>query len=365
MRAYQREKAIIEGAGHGPTLYFYHKSCDEDDARPDEICQPMYWSVEGLDIRGSASGGGDGNAVKIDTPRVRLIGNTLCCSTADVVKLVHTAHDVQILRNEIHTPRARAGANAQGVDIVGADRTLVAHNFVHDIPSIGMYAKGNSHNTIFEHNRVERTWSHGIMLGQSTDAERLRNGRYESYDGTIRDNLIRDTGWSCFATASSRDVRIYNNTCYNTGTDTHGSVLVSNESEIGQAGTNIEIFNNVIHGSPRRPIIKITSNAMTDPKTLHIDHNVYWTSSGAAAVRFSWRDRGLENEPIDRWRSVTRQDANSVIADPMLHGMMLADPAGTAAKVAVSSPRSTMADNGNNPPCPRAPEIGARKACRP
>ncbi|MBI4997785.1 MAG: right-handed parallel beta-helix repeat-containing protein [Rhodocyclales bacterium] len=364
LRARQGEKAIVEGSGRGPTLYFYHKSCDEY-AAPGSICQALYWSVENLEIHGSPDGGGDGNAVKIDTPSVKLVGNVLCCSTADVVKVVHTADDVSILGNEIHTPRARPGANAQGVDIVGAERTLVAENFVHDIPSIGMYAKGNAKNTVFERNRVERTWSHGIMLGQSTDAHRLRKGPYESYDGIVRDNLIRDTGWSCFATASSLNVRIYNNTCYNTGTETHGSILISNESEIGQAGTNIDIFNNVVFGSARHSMVKVTSNAMTDPSSLRLDHNVYWTREGAGGVRFSWRDRGLNDATIDTWRRATRNDTSSRIADPRFRDLKSLAPALTDMSIAVPSQRSVTGVRAESPRCLNHPELGARNACRP
>ena len=48
-----------------------------------------------------ASGGGDGNAIKIDTPKVKLIGNRLCCSVADVIKrrdaaLGHALHVVWV-----------------------------------------------------------------------------------------------------------------------------------------------------------------------------------------------------------------------------------------------------------------------------
>ena len=316
LRSYNNEKAVVTAErGGSPTLYFYHSSCDE--SKPNHYpCQPLYWSVEGLEVQGSGKGRGDDNVIKIDTPRVRIVGNNLHGSSADIVKLVHTADDVEILRNEIHHPNARPGANAQGVDIVGADRTLVAHNHVHDIPSIGMYAKGNARNTVFENNLVERTWSHGIMLGQSTDAHRLRDGRYESYDGIVRNNIIRQTGWSCVATASSFNVHILNNSCYDTGSNTHGSVLVSNESEVNQAGMNIEIRNNIFHGSARQPLIKITSNALADPATLQIDHNIYWTPAGAASVTFTWRDKGLERVSFTRWRADTKFDAHSLVTDP-------------------------------------------------
>lgn len=316
MKPHDNERVVIQGRFAGnPTIYFYHRSCDEKTPH-NYPCTPLYWELKGLEIHGYGAGGGDDNAVKIDTPRVRLTGNNLSGSSADVVKLVRTADDVEILNNEIHRPNAANGDNAQGIDIVGADRTRIAGNYVHDIPSIGMYAKGNSRDTVFENNRVENTFSHGIMLGQSTDEERLTDGRYETYDGVIRNNIIFNTGWSCLATSSSYNAKIYNNSCYNTGANTHGSILISNESEVGQAGTRIEIKNNIIYGSSNRPMIKITSRALTDDTTLDINHNLYWTRQGASTVTFIWQDRGLYNASFAKWQSVTKQDTKSRVADP-------------------------------------------------
>ena len=271
---------------------------------------------------------------------------------------------MEILNNEIHHPRAKPGANAQGVDITGAKRTHVAHNYVHDIPSIGMYAKGNARNTIFEHNRLENIHSHGIMLGQETDANRLRDGRYESYDGVIRNNIIRNTGWSCFATSSSYNVRIYNNSCYETGGELHGAVLISNESEVHQAGTLIDVRNNIIHVSGNRPVIKVSKNALTDQATLTVDNNLYWSSLGEQAVRFTWRDRGMEDVPFRAWRR-TGQDANSRIADPQY-----VDPA--TLKIRPTSPAADAGVNldgvlvdyaGARRPCNKKTSIGAYEAC--
>jgi hypothetical protein len=315
LRARAGEKATVMGDGKGPTLYFYHRSCDQYAPRRDELCEPMYWEVEGLEIVGSPDGQDDGNVVKIDTPRVNLLRNDMWGSRVDVVKLVRTANDVNILGNRIHEPRAQPGDNAQGVDIVGADRVRVAYNHVHDIPSIGMYSKGNARHTVFEHNLVERTWSHAIMLGQETDAHRLTDGRYETYDGIIRDNLVVQAGWSCLATSSSQNVLIEHNTCIDTGLDKHGSVLVSNESEVHQAGTGIRITDNVFLTRSTLPMIKLARDALTDPATLQVDRNLYGSSAGLRGVTFTWRDKGLEMISFDAWKAATRQDGGSRLAE--------------------------------------------------
>ncbi|TDR44005.1 uncharacterized protein DUF1565 [Tahibacter aquaticus] len=344
LRAYAGETAVLRSSGSGPTLYFYHPDCDEDtigSGNGNTDCRAYYWKIEGLTIQGSPAGGSDGNAVKIDVPKVSLSRNRLCCSVADIVKVVRTANDASLTDNEIWQDSAVVvpSANAQGVDIVGADRVRVARNYIHDVPNIAVYAKGNARDAVFEGNRLVNIGNaangHALMLGQSTDAERLLDGNYESYDGIVRNNVVVNASWSCLATASSWNARFYNNSCYNTGQVTHGSVLFSNESEIGQKGHQIVLRNNVFYGSAARPVIKIGSNAMDDYATLEIDHNLYFVDGGNpqfiasdffAAVNFAqWQTRYTQLS--------TRNDA-SAVADPLF----IATSGSTALQLPAASP---------------------------
>lgn len=61
---------------------------------------------------------------------------------------------------------------------------------------------------------------------------------------------------------------------YNTGQLVHSSILLSNESEIGQTGVQLTFINNIIYGSAARPVLKISSDAMSDYHTLVIDRNL-------------------------------------------------------------------------------------------
>lgn len=297
LRAYAGESPVLRSTGAGPTVYFYHSDCDEDtigNGSGNVDCRPMYWRVEGLTIQGSASGGGDGYVVKIDTPKVHLVNNRLCCSTVDIVKLVRTANDVEIVGNEIWQDAAVVvpGANAQGVDIVGADRTHVAGNYVHDVPDFGIYAKGNARNPVFERNRLVNIGradnGNALMLGQSTDAERLVDGPFETYDGIVRNNVVVGATWACLATSSSSNARFYNNSCYDTGRSAQASILLTNESEIGQAGANIRFVHNIVQGSAARPIVKIGSSAMSDYAGLAFSRNLYF--AGGTAPQFAASD---------------------------------------------------------------------------
>jgi hypothetical protein len=306
--------------------------------------------------------GGSAYTVKIDTPQVKLIQNNLYGSNADIVKLVATADDVVIFGNEIHSPNAANGANAQGVDIVGADRTWVAYNYVHDIPSTGMYAKGNARHTIFEGNRVANIYARGIQLGQSTDIALMTDGAYEAYDGIMRNNIVIDTGDACLASASAYNIKIYNNSCYNAATSAQAAIYLANEAETNQAGTLIDIRNNIIFvsGASSRPVVKINADALTGHDTVNFNNNLYWTAAGAASVRFTWEGRSLTAASWDSWRQTTGLDGASATSDPLYASLTLltvasASPAvnhGTSLPevpldyLGVTRPQGTAADIG-------------------
>lgn len=309
LKAYNKEKVVIDARGSSYAIYFYHDNF-----------APMYWTMDGIEARGGEY------VIKVDTPYVKLLNNNFHGAKGDIVKLVKTAHHVVLKGNEIHHNDAPNGANAQGIDIVGSNDAYIAHNYVHDIASIGMYAKGGATNVVFEHNRVENIAQRGIMLGQSTDKELIDPKRpYETYDSVIRNNTVKNTGSACLATASSYNVKIYENTCTQAATQAHGAIFISNESELEQPGTNIEIRDNVIVADGKRPTIYIGTNALTDDRTLKIDGNRYWTAQGPEAVKFVW-ERGdnersasfpsLWSADLKKWRRVTGLDKSSVLAAP-------------------------------------------------
>ena len=372
MRAYNNEQVTLRNTGAGPTLNFYHSLCTNIAASADPTgntdCQPLYWIVQGLTIQGSPNGGGDGFAVKIDTPRVKLIANKLCCTVADIVKLTRGANDVEILNNEIWQDSSivTPSGNSQGIDIVGADRTRIAYNYVHDINDYGMYSKGNARNTIFENNYLVNIGMHGIMLGQATGTQFMADGNYESYDGIARNNVIVGTGWACLATSSSFNVHIYNNSCYNTGNGGHGSILLSNESVVagGWPGTNIEIKNNIIYSASNSPSIYISNyggqEALSDYTTLHIDRNIYYVSSGSP--RFVWNGATYT---VAQWRTAylsgTGHDDTSLVANPQYANttMLSLNPSSPAINAGLATPYVTSDYLGTLRPQSGAADIGA------
>lgn len=326
LRGHNGARPLLRSTGTEPTVYFYNGACDENvvgNSSGNTSCFSSFWVLQGLEIQGSAGGRSDGNAVKIDTAKVRLVGNKLCCSVVDVVKLVRTANDVELLDNEIWQDASKVtpGANAQGVDIVGADRTRVAGNHVHDVPDFGIYAKGNARNTVIENNRLVNIGrvdnGHALMLGQETDANRLADGNFETYDGIVRNNVVVNATWACLAVSSSSNARFYNNSCLNTATDRQASIFISNESEVRQVNVGLEFSNNVVHGSANRPVFKLSSGALTDASTLLLEKNLFFVPGGNPMFMLNDNQVNFANWKTS-YRALTGHDDSSLaVADPL------------------------------------------------
>lgn len=304
IKNYPNERPIVSADANQFVFYFFESA--------------PYWVVEGLELRG-----GSQYAVKIDSPRVTLRGNNIHGSSLDLVKLVQTSDYVTIEGNEIHSNNASPGANAQGVDAVGSDYLVVRDNYVHNIPSVGIYSKGDSIDTVFEYNRVEDIAGHGIMLGQQTDRALFTRGTfYETTNGVIRNNIVKRTTGACFATGGSLSPKIYNNSCYLGASTNNGAVYVTMDNpETNQRGRDIHIKNNIVYGAGPgvngdRPVLYVSPSAVDSDNSLYTDNNVYWELNGAGAVRFTWTDRGLDSVDFTAWRNATGLDANSTVADP-------------------------------------------------
>jgi hypothetical protein len=334
LRSFPGEAVVLQGNPRGiayPTLYFYHDSCDEY-APAGSVCASAYWRVEGLVIRGPVGGGGDSNAVKVDTQHVQVANSVLCCAVPDVVKIVRTANDVAMLDNEIFADEniVPPGSNSQGVDITGADRVRVVGNYFHDLPDIALYAKGNARNPIFARNRIHNTGYrtddifNAIMLGQQTDENRLVDGPYESYDGLVVNNIVTQVSGACIAASSSWYPSFVHNTCVDTALRGHSAMLISTEGGLGYTpNKGVAMLNNIFVQSAERPrILNSTDREYTQPteSPLTITRNIYW--GRGAAPTFVWRPDYYNDHDFATWQEIYGRryggtDA-SRIADPKL-----------------------------------------------
>ena len=345
MRPRDDAAVTIRGSGDGPTIYFYADSCDEENELVSGDCSRAHVRLEGLHVQGSPDGGGDGNVIKIDTPQVQLVKNRLCCSVADVIKNVRTADDTVIVGNEIWQDPAvvTPGSNAQGIDITGADRLRVVGNHLHDLGDVAAYAKGNARETLFEGNLVVDTGLSGegnaIMCGQSTDADRLVDGDYETYDCTVRNNVITRVSGACVAVGSSQGARVYNNTCVDTATSIHAALFLTNESEVGQASTDVEFRGNIVaQGTSPRVFTDTDELGMTDWSTLIVDDNLYFVDGGAPVFTLKATEI-YDGGDFDAWTAALADlgahGDGSAIADPLFVDSVRFEP--TAASPAVDA----------------------------
>ena len=149
-------------------------------------------------------------------------------SKDDVVKVKPGCDNITIRYNEIynsgrehitHPYFVTGERNSEGVDNVNGDNMKVQNNYIHDICSTGVYAKGGARNALIENNRIERAYAAGIMVGFDTSPAFFSTDTnpeyYENIDGVVRNNLIINTGWEGIGLYASKNAQIYNNTIIN------------------------------------------------------------------------------------------------------------------------------------------------------
>ena len=149
-------------------------------------------------------------------------------STNDAVKVKPGCENITIRYNEIHNsgqayahlPDFNTGEhNAEGIDNVNGNNMHVHNNYIHDLCSTGIYAKGGATDVIIENNIVERAYAGGIMVGFDTSPSYFDTDvnpqYYENIRGTVRNNLVIDAGWEGIGLYASKDAQVYNNTVVN------------------------------------------------------------------------------------------------------------------------------------------------------
>ena len=127
-------------------------------------------------------------------------------SRYDVVKVKPNCDNITIRYNEIYNSgMAFTGSshngdeNAEGIDNVNGNNMTVQNNYIHDIISNAIYAKGGARDALIENNLIERAYGAGIMIGFDASPEffdtKVNPQYYENIRGIVRNNLIICTGW--------------------------------------------------------------------------------------------------------------------------------------------------------------------------
>ncbi|WP_165967308.1 right-handed parallel beta-helix repeat-containing protein [Luteimonas aestuarii] len=249
----------------------------------------------------------------------------------DGIKITPKSNRATIRRVEIHSTGQRDASNADGIDNVNGDGMVVEDSYIHDTATTGLYFKGGARDVLVQRNRIENTGDAGILVGFDTSVQFFdldaNPGYYEAIRGTVRNNVIRNTGYSGIGLYASKDAVVANNTIIDAGRKGHaaiffGIVFQDWDDKAGRPpNTNATIRNNLVVQSGGNCVEIRHSPELGGLVGLEgapgLDWNGYPTRGGGC--RFVDHRPGTPmvgaRGDFERWRARMGADAHSVLAD--------------------------------------------------
>jgi hypothetical protein len=221
---------------------------------------------------------------------------------------------------------ARDASNAEGIDIMGSIGATVRRNYVHDIPTTGIFVKAGTRQAVVEGNRVERTGHAGILLGSESAAEFMRNGAtYEATDAVARNNIVVDARLAGLGSIAGDNIRFENNTVINAASGGQSAFRAA-ANEYGTATRNILLKNNIFVLAPTstRPMVHLSNYA----GGITSNANIWFSAAGKYQF---WRDTttGGTNSywtSLAQWSAGMNADHDSRTVDPLLDASSLYRP---------------------------------------
>jgi len=276
-----------------------------------------------------------GEANRMGASNILIENTKLHDSFRDVIKIKPQSDDITIRHNEIYNSsqgQMSGDCNAEGIDNVNGDRTIVTYNHIHNTCSTGVYLKGGATDGVIEHNLIENTGGAGIILGFDTSPEFFdlasNPNYYENIRGIARYNLIKNTGWAGVALYASKDAQVYNNTIVDTSSIYHspiyfGVTFQDWEPEAGRpANINPNIHNNIVvqNSITHASLVGIRfANELGGLSALSgnptMDNNCYYQSGASASFedgRSDWTGGFTD------WQSHIGGEAGSLETNPQL-----------------------------------------------
>ena len=202
---------------------------------------------------------------------------------------VDRARDGVVSENRVYDITARGylgdGPNSDGIYVDGGTRILIERNIVHDvdfgIEMASEHADGDTSHVIARNNLVYSCHAAAFAIG-GYDAKR---GRTE-------------------------DVSIVNNTIYKNDTWATGSGEFLMQYYLAR-----NLFqNNIVYVGDHGKLMTSSSGVAGGVQTVAMDHNLYYSPAGAGALSGSFDGKPFEG--FDEYIKLTRNDRNSVFADP-------------------------------------------------
>ncbi|MCL1811714.1 MAG: right-handed parallel beta-helix repeat-containing protein, partial [Methanomassiliicoccaceae archaeon] len=267
-------------------------------------------------------------------------------STNDTVKVKPNCNNITIRYNEIYNSgREYVGqsgfllgeCNSEAIDNVNGNNMKVQNNYIHDVCSNAIYAKGGAINSLIENNRIERAYGAGIMVGFDTSPQYFDTSvnptYYENIGGIVRNNLIIHTGWEGIGFYGSKDAQVYNNTLVdvNYAQNYHSAIYFGLtyqdwESYAGRPATvNPNIHHNIVcqpAAFTDRPMIEIRySNDLGGMSALSgkptMNNNCFYIA-GKNAVFVDNRPGSVFDGGLTGWISHIGGGSGSIEVDPAL-----------------------------------------------
>lgn len=318
-----------------------------------------YVTVANLEIQGGSYYG-----IKLDNAKgaqkgQRIVGCYIHHTGRDGIKAQYT-DQVVIEDNEIAFSGVRDPSNAEGIDMIGALGATIRRNHIHDIATNGLYLKGGTIGGVVEKNLVERTGLAGILLGEETDVEFMRNGVvHEAIDSVARNNVVVDTGGAGLGTWAGRNVRFENNTVVRAAGESQAAFYVR-PNLVGTPAEQVEFKNNIVTLDPdsTRPLVQLVDFF----GTLDSDHNLWFSAAGS--YRF-WRDFASGGSShwtsLLQWQQGMHVDTHSGAAAPRLDAVSFYQPRADSPALERGEPLADVIDDYLGVPRPQgtAYDIGA------
>jgi Right handed beta helix region len=277
-------------------------------------------------------GGFYGIKVDVDTAKstrnVSIRNCEIGSTAADCLKLFN-ADNLLIESCHIGPSGWQQKENAEGIDAVGSLKITIRGCLIEDIATNGVYLKGGTRDGVVERCLVRRCGNGGILLGQDTDPEFMRNGvRNEAIHCVARNNIVVDTRTAGLGAYSAKDVAFENNTLIDVAKEGQAALwVVTNGREV--PSENVRFINNIVVVGGDRPAL-FAKDAAGFPIS---DHNLFEAKKGRVRfVREVSSDDSLTRQwTFAEWKQVTGQDAHSQEAAPRLDLRMYRPDAGSPA----------------------------------
>lgn len=263
-------------------------------------------------------------------------------SGRDCIKLAPQCDRVTIRRCEIFNSgriyppgTSLDDKNAEGIDNVNSDFTLVQDCYVHDIATTGVYFKGGASDCVIERTRVARCGQGGVLLGFDTSPEFFDTGAnpryFESIRCAVRNCIIEGTDYAGLGFYAASDALAVNNTIVNTARVGHspiyfGVTLQDWEPSAGRpASVNVRIVNNLVAQLQPSDSPAVFIRFLDELGGLSgvegmpsMSNNLYFNAAGEPRFGDDRPASRLDGADLAGWQAHIGGDANSFVANPLL-----------------------------------------------